>query len=360
MTPRLVTINGKDERWLVDFGVVEGKRRRRYYKSKGEAQTAIRTFEQERKAAGQKWAQIAPERRVEIVEILGRAKRAGASLEDLWAHWQATKQARSGLTLGAVVDEFLTVKERSGVSPQYLEQLQIALRQFCLDRADVDLAELTPRVVEDYLAGLKLKPSTQQTALNRLSSFFSFCVRRDYIDRNPCARVERVRVPQKDPEILTVEDCQQLVTTAQRIDKGALTYLGLALFCGIRPDEVLRIDRAEINLERGLVFLSAEKSKVRNRRIVDLTAPAKRCIEAGEDLPKVNFRRRLERVRKEAGIKYWPHDALRKTAASHFYNLYGIDKAVEQLGHSATVLLRVYRELVSKEETERWLAIGFD
>ena len=51
---------------------------------------------------------------------------------------------------------------------------------------------------------------------------------------------------------------------------------------------------------------------------------------------------------------------MRKTAACHFYNIYGLEKATEQLGHSAGVLLRVYREVVLKNETEKWLGIGLN
>jgi integrase len=213
-------------------------------------------------------------------------------------------------------------------------------------------------MIEAWLDSRKEAPATRQTGINRLSSLLSFCERRGYLKENPINRVERMRVPHVRPEILTIKDCQALVSTASKIDKGMLTYLGLALFCGIRPDEALRIERKEIDLERGLVFLDAEKSKVRNRRIIELTEPARRCIEEGGAVPKLNFQKRFRKLRKDAEIKKWPHDALRKTAASHFYNIYGIEKATEQLGHSAGVLLRVYRQLVGKEDTERWLGIS--
>jgi len=71
---------------------------------------------------------------------------------------------------------------------------------------------------------------------------------------------------------------------------------------------------------------------------------------------KTNFRRRRTAIRKAAKIKHWPKDVLRHTAASHFYNIYGMDEATKQLGHSAAIMLRHYRQLVSKEETEDWLA----
>jgi integrase len=114
----------------------------------------------------------------------------------------------------------------------------------------------------------------------------------------------------------------------------------------------------DIDIDQGIVTLSAAKAKVRNRRIIELTEPAKRCLKDGKTMPKgEQFRTRFEKLRKEARIDHWPHDALRKTCASHFYNLYGIHKAVEQLGHSAEIMLRNYRQLVTKEQSEEWLEI---
>ena len=357
-SPTQVTLNGSLVRWEADFGRINGKRKRRYFKTKTQAQEALRMFAEEVKENGKVWAQISPRKRASAVAILKDMSTHGVTLADVWAYYKDRHKPSSGRSLGEVRIEFLKSKESSGVSAKYLEQLKVYLRLFCLDREEIEISEVDHLMVEQWLESRKEAPATRQTGINRLSSLFSFCVRRGYVDSNPLKRVERVRVPHVDPEILTVEECQRLVNTAAESDKGMLTYLGLALFCGIRPDEALRIESKEIDLDRGLIFLKAEKSKVRNRRIVTLTKPAIQCIQDGGAVPKKNFKRRFNKLRKDAKIEKWPHDALRKTAASHFYNIYGIEKATEQLGHSAGVLLRVYRELVSKEETERWAMIS--
>jgi len=356
--PSQVTLNGSLVRWEADFGRINGKRRRKYFKTKAQASEALRLFSEETKENGKVWAQLSPSKRAKVSRTLQEMDKRGTTLDAVWSYYKEHHAAKSGRTLGDVRDEFLASKQASGVSGQYLEQLRLYLRLFALDREGVDIAQIDHLAVERWLASRKEAPSTRQTGINRLSSFFSFCIRRGYLDKNPVGRVERVRVPHIDPEILTVGECQRLVKVATETDTGMLTYLGLALFCGIRPDEALRIEAKEIELDRGLIFLKAEKSKVRNRRIVAITEPARKCFIEGGAVPKVNFKKRFNRLRKDAKIEKWPHDALRKTAASHFYNLYGITKATEQLGHSAGVLLRVYRELVSKEETGRWLAIS--
>jgi len=356
-TIRAVTINGSQKRYKVDFGEVDGRRRRVFFRKKGEAEAALRQFDDERRAVGDTWVQLPPKEKAEVSVVLGEMADYGAKLRDVWSFYIEHRASHSGRTVQEVVATFLAAKESSGVSKPYMAQLEFYLSNFVRGREKVDIADIGPTTLDEWFANRDEAPATRQTGMNRLSALFSFCERRGYIRENPVRRVERVRVPHVRPEILTIEQCATLVRAAAAIDKGLLTYIGLTLFCGFRPDEAKRIQGDEIDLNRGLVFLEAEKSKVRNRRIVNLTAPAKRCLEAGIPFSTVNFRRRFNKVRVEAGIDHWPHDVMRKTAASHFYNIYGIEKATEQLGHSAGVLLRVYRELVAIEETESWLAL---
>jgi integrase len=355
---REVLINGKDQRIEVDFGVIEGKRRRSFHKTKAEAKGAIAIFKEDQAESAAYWAELPARQRIDTAKTLRAIHATGTTLKEVWDFYQERQNAKTGVTLADAIRECIEAKKKGGMSDRYIGEISNYLRQFELDRGQLDVADITPSMIDQWFAGRKEAPATKQTGMQRLSALFSFCERRRYITENPLKRVERVRVPHIKPEILSVAECKALVEAAAKIDKGMLTYLGLALFCGIRPDEAKRLDKKkDIQLERGLVFLDAEKSKVRNRRIVMLTEPAKRCIEAGGPVPKSNFPKRFKALRDEAKLKKWPHDALRKTAASHFYNLYGIDKAVEQLGHSAGVMLNVYREIVSKEETEKWMGV---
>ena len=72
---------------------------------------------------------------------------------------------------------------------------------------------------------------------------------------------------------------------------------------------------------------------------------------------RTNFRRRRNAIRREAKIHEWPKDVLRHTAATHFYNLYGMNEATKALGHSSAIMLRHYRQIQSKEETQAWLRL---
>ena len=136
----------------------------------------------------------------------------------------------------------------------------------------------------------------------------------------------------------------------------------LALFQGIRPEECNRLKVEDIDLKRKQITVSGKAAKTRNRRIVPLLPPALAILETCSQKTwfnfQENFRRRRTAIRQAAGLTEWPKDVLRHTAASHFYNIYGMDEATKALGHSAAIMLRHYRKMQSKEESEEWLKIG--
>ncbi|MDB4665510.1 tyrosine-type recombinase/integrase, partial [Verrucomicrobia bacterium] len=183
--------------------------------------------------------------------------------------------------------------------------------------------------------------------------------RQALIAQDPTTKLETIRIDQADPQILSIAQCRRLIQSAKEIDPDMLSYFALSLFCGVRPDECARLTKKDVDLKRGQIVISGEVSKTRNRRIITLLPPAERILSKytfGKF--SVNFTRRRTAIKKHAKIKKWPSDVLRHTAASHFYNIYGMDEATKQLGHSAAIMLKHYRQMISKEETEEWLNIS--
>jgi integrase len=62
----------------------------------------------------------------------------------------------------------------------------------------------------------------------------------------------------------------------------------VALFTGIRPQEVLRLSWDNVKLDRNFVEVPAAKAKTRQRRIVELSENAGAWLKVGGPLPPVN------------------------------------------------------------------------
>lgn len=139
----------------------------------------------------------------------------------------------------------------------------------------------------------------------------------------------------------------------------ALPYLALALFCGIRPDELGRMTPADVHVGRRVVMVSAAASKVRQRRIISMPDAAAAWLELpGGELPFAGIARRRQIRRWRDLLGTWPQDVLRHTAASMMLARDGDVAAVARtLGNSPGILLRHYQELVGVDESAEFWAL---
>jgi integrase len=181
---------------------------------------------------------------------------------------------------------------------------------------------------------------------------------------NPCESVERIHVETNPVECLTVEQCAELLTWCRETCPRYLALLTLQLFCGLRPDEAEQIAWSDVDLGEATVRIEAAKTKVRSRRIVQMTPVAVAWMREANRvkavLPVVPImgRKFTRRMRERLKLKRWPVKLLRKTAASYLMAAWqDAGRVAEQLGHSAGVLLRNYRALVKRADAERWLAL---
>jgi integrase len=140
--------------------------------------------------------------------------------------------------------------------------------------------------------------------------------------------------------------------------------LAIGAFAGVREAEIKRLDWSEVDLARGHIEIKAAKAKSARRRIVPIQLNLAGWLRpyagrSGRVVP-TGARRKLDRVREQAGLARWPQNGLRHSFAS--YRLAAIHdgpRVSAELGHtSPQMLYGTYRELVHPEEAERYWKIG--
>ena len=270
MKLRPANVNGTAG-WCVDYGIRDAARRRRYFLDLKEAQQALREGEKAAKEVGRRWADIPPIQRADVVAILAEIQAAGLTLRGVWDAYQTASisSAIATKTLGEAIEELIRAKAGANRRPVYLDSLEQYLRRFAKGREATPLSAIRLDDVESFVHSMR-SMSSRATTLNRISTLFSFCVRRGWMAANPCERMERPHVENKVPEILTVDEAKKALAFTRKKMRRFLPWLTLALFAGVRPEEIDRLDWAAVDLERGIVTLDAPGSKTRSRRIVHL------------------------------------------------------------------------------------------
>src|SRR5262249_20616465 len=161
-----------------------------------------------------------------------------------------------------------------------------------------------------------------------------------------------------------VDELRSLLEAANRHAPDVLPMLAIGAFAGLRDAEIKRLDWNEVDLARGHVEIKAAKSKSARRRILSiqpsLAAWLRPYGKMKGRLAPVGARKKLDRVRKEAGLARWPKNGLRHSFASYrLAAIHDAPRVASELGHtSPQMLYSTYRELVLPEEAERYWKIA--
>jgi integrase len=140
-------------------------------------------------------------------------------------------------------------------------------------------------------------------------------------------------------------------------------YFALCLFAGIRPSvphgEITKLKPEAVDLDAGVISISAEVSKVREPRKVAIQPNLAAWLRAYplERFPLVvtNFYRRRAKIGKEFGLT---HDVMRHSFISMFVAKFrSIGEAAIQAGNSEGIIRRHYLDLKSAEEAEDYWSI---
>ena len=404
----LESVRGKPHH-VVTWTDSRGVRRRSFHQTEDTAKAAAADLRENVARIGDAWRDLTSAQRADVMNVAHEVHAAGLTLRDVWEAHRAAGRVVATVTLKDAINSCITEKRGLGRRPAYIAALEYTLGLFSADREAIPVASITTADCETWLS-TKRNPSVRSSFQTRLSTLFAWCVQRGHITVNPVGRIGKVSVEQRPPVILTPAQVDSGLEWVRGRDIEP--YFVLGLFCGIRPDELLRLRWESVDLRRGLVTIDAATSKVRRRRIVPIapralailtvankekipacwpqaggglsTAPRagvigesiERSIEPGGEslsvakqlrepvfpkqisgrsgpvwpLSAQSLKRRRAELLRAAGLPR-SSDILRHTCASYMMARDGdAGRVAGVLGNSPGVLLTRYRELVSPED----------
>jgi integrase len=140
-------------------------------------------------------------------------------------------------------------------------------------------------------------------------------------------------------------------------------YVAIGAFAGLRRAELKRLDWKEVDLQSGLIEVTASKAKSARRRFVKIQTNLAKWLQpyaqlSGNVTPP-NYRELLDAARERAAITDWPQNALRHSFASYHLAKFNNAAALAlELGHTnSNLVFQHYRQLVKPKQSERYWKI---
>lgn len=361
--------------WRVD-GRLNGLRIRRNFKSQEEAAA-------EKAALDIRAAQLASGRLNDVatsltIEQVHDAEAAfrqidGRSLSLFFCVEFALANYRGPQTPKPLVE---AVKAYVAAKEHELAQDQISIPQMARIRWELkrlvdafprkNVADFTAKILTEFLEKNRLGMKTHNNRRGVLSTFFKFAFQRDWIGENPIPKVPHYRIRKKrgSATTFTAEQARVLMEAMESYQGGKwVPYFALCLFAGIRPSvphgEITKLKPDAIDLDAGVIHISAEVSKVREPRKVTIQPNLAAWLRAYplDKFPIVlgNFKKRREKFAKKFNLT---HDVLRHTFISMFVARFrSLGEAAIQAGNSEAIIRKHYLDLKTAAEGEKFWSI---
>lgn len=353
-------------------------RHRRFFRTKEEAAAFVAAQEIKLGNEGRRALALPDEVRVQAAAAHAKLKPLGHTIEQavdfFLNHLEATERS---ITVTALIPEYAAAKRRLGLSEIYCKDLGYRLGNFERTFGSRLIVEISSAMIEDWLAALGLSAQSVNNYRAVLRAFFQHAVKRDYLTQNPVARIEKVKVKDKPPEIFTPKDLAAVLNAAT---EDTLPIIAIGAFAGLRMAEILRLEWSEIDIARGYIEVKAAKAKTARRRLVtiqpNLSAwlrpyaartgfvwsprrglkPGKEAKPGGES----SWRMCIAPVIKAAGLSKWPQNGLRHSYGSyHLAKFQDAAKLALEMGHTTTKeIFAHYRELVRPEDAASYWGIA--
>jgi integrase len=297
----------------------------------------------------------------------------GVSLIDA-AKFYARHHGR-GITSKLVADaveEMIAAKKTNGVSDLYLSDLRYRLGAFG-QRFQCDVCSLTPDDVAGFFADLRLSPRSCNNFLRTLRTFFTFAQRHGWLSKEAdlLSRVEERKEKPVPVEIFTPAELSELLDHA---GNDLAPCLVLAAFAGLRAEEILRLEWADIDRRPGFIEVGAHKAKTATRRLVPIADNLSQWLAVAtrngsrvwryskpwlfESIRQTVAALNEDRKKKKRGSFAWKTNALRHSWISYrLAEVQDVNRVALEAGNSAQMIFRHYRELATPEQARSWFAI---
>jgi hypothetical protein len=263
-----VKVGNGQRLWCVTWPKIGKGRHRQFFKDKTEAETVLQQKLVEQENHSRAGLSFNVRQRAEYLECAEQLRPFGMTIRDAvnfyLPHLKATNRT---CTAAELVDELLKVKDADGASERYLSDLRSRLTQFSHTFDGKPVAEITSLQIDEWLrslsdreTGKRLSPVTRNNFRRILVVAFNFAKARGYCIANAAEQSAKAKEIGAPVGILTVEETARLLENAA---PEILPYVAIGAFAGLRRAELERLDWKEVDLQSGLIEVTASKAKER-------------------------------------------------------------------------------------------------
>lgn len=170
------------------------------------------------------------------------------------------------------------LKIERGLSKNSIENYSFDIQRLCrfLDENNIDVSPL--KISEEqvqhfiYEVSKEVNPRSQSRIISGLKSFFNYLIFEDYRQTNPLELIETPKTGRKLPDVLSVEDIDNLIGAIQfnsvSEENRLLAHRNKAILetlysCGLRVSELTTLKISDLFFDEGFIKITGKGNKQR-------------------------------------------------------------------------------------------------
>ncbi|OAM87916.1 site-specific integrase [Termitidicoccus mucosus] len=282
------------------------------------------------------------------------------------------REPEAALKIADAIETYMKARkedvQQALIGKRQLRNIRLELTEFQRHFPTQTLAEVGTEALHAYIRRDDGALKTQNNRRGVLCAFFNHAVRKEWMTRNPVAKIPRNRIEHNrgSAEALTAERAAQLMAHVESVHGGAFVpFFALCLFAGIRPEgEISKLPACDVRLENSAITIEPWVSKVNMRRLVTIQPNLAAWLKAYplDEYPVIppkdkmkNIAKKLTRIRQKFGVG---HDVLRHTFISmHVGKFRSMGDTALQAGNSESIIRRHYLNVTTQQEAGAFFAI---
>ena len=260
-----------------------------------------------------------------------------------------------------IVEELLAAKQRDGLSQRYIQTLRSHLNRFA-SAFQTNIGSVAARFIEEWLAAQKVGARARNNIRMSIITLFHFGRSRGHLPKGQPTEAEEVAKAKDRGGKIGILTPKQLASLLNTGDEEPRLYFAIGAFTGLRSAELIRLEWDDVNFARGHIQVAKGKSKTATRRLVPIQPNLMRWLSPYGERSGIVFASEHAASRSIARAKgiigEWPTNALRHSYAT--YRLAQCQDAARvslEMGTSAQMLFRNYRELADEQDAATWFGL---
>lgn len=286
------------------------------------------------------------------------------------------------------IDEYLNYCEtQKRLDAKTLKAYKIDLTQFISEIVTENIVDITPTMLETFIANLhtKHKPKTVKRKIASVKALFHYFEYRDLIEKNPFNKIQiKFREATTLPKIIPLNYIEVILSTIYDYKGSAKTkfqqrnalrdvaFIELLFATGMRISELCSLGINDINLDNGTILIFGKGSKERMLQIgnaevinilkeyhADFLHECENCgyffaNQSGNPLSDQTVRRMINKYTELASINLHitPHMFRHTFATSLLDADVDIRYIQEMLGHSSINITEIYTHVATAKQKD--------